>query len=145
MQKTCLHRLSKFGLENEGKVVVIVRVLYGGKAAGADCWRHVRTAMNELGFEPCKADPDVWYRPSTKNDDSRYYQYVLLYTDDILAVMGEPEKFLREECLLIHSILNYFTAGSCLTHLVEELFVNNLVTFGEDVHVRKVDLAHGGY
>ena len=55
------------------------------------------------------------------------------------------EKFLREECLLIHSILNYFTAGSCLTHLVEELFVNNLVTFGEDVHVRKVDLAHGGY
>ena len=26
-----------------------------------------------------------------------YYQCVLLYTDDILAIMEEPERFLREE------------------------------------------------
>ena len=31
----------EFGLENVGKYVIIVRALYGGKAAGADYWRHV--------------------------------------------------------------------------------------------------------
>ena len=87
----------EFGLENVGKLAIIVRALYGGKSAGADYWRHVRTAMSELGFESCKANPDVWFRPSNKADGTRYYQYVLLYTDDILAIMEEPERFLRDE------------------------------------------------
>ena len=87
----------EFGLENVGKVAVIVRALYGGKSANADYWRHVREAMTELEFESCKADPDVWLRPATKLDGTSYYQYVLLYTDDILAIMEEPERFLRDE------------------------------------------------
>jgi len=49
------------------------------------------------GFESYKADPDVWLRSAEKDDGTRYYQYVLLYTDDILAVMKEPERFLRDE------------------------------------------------
>ena len=48
-------------------------------------------------FELCKADPDVWYRPGTKDDGSTYYQYVLLYTDDILCIMKNPEDFMRNE------------------------------------------------
>ena len=87
----------EFGLENEGKVAVIVRALYGGKSAGADYWRHVRKAMEEMGFKSCKADPDVWMRPGTKDDGSEYWQYVLLYTDDILVIMCDPETFLRQE------------------------------------------------
>ena len=87
----------EFGLENEGKKAIIVRALYGGKSAGADYWRHVRKAMSEMGFESCKADPDVWLRPGTKPDGSEYWQYVLLYVDDIIAIMEEPEKFIRTE------------------------------------------------
>ncbi len=87
----------EFGLENVGKYAIIRRALYGGKAAGADYWRHVRKAMSEMGFESCKADPDVWMRPGMKKDGTKYWQYVLLYTDDILAIMEEPEKFLKEE------------------------------------------------
>ena len=49
----------EFGLENVGKYAIIVRALYGGKSAGADYWRHVRSAMEEMGFTSCKADPDV--------------------------------------------------------------------------------------
>ena len=93
----------EFGLENVGRLAIIVRALYGGKSAGADYWRHVRSAMTEMGLQSCKADPDVWLRPVTKSDGTTYYQYVLLYTDDILAIMDEPEKFLREE------LGNYFT------------------------------------
>ena len=32
-----------------------------------------------------------------KADGTEYWQYVLLYKYDILSVMEEPEKFLREE------------------------------------------------
>ena len=87
----------EFGLENVGKLAIIVRALYGGKSAGADYWRHVRSAMEEMDFHSCKADPELWYRPATKSDGTEYYQYVLLYTDDILCIMEEPEHFLREE------------------------------------------------
>ena len=53
--------------------------------------------MTKLGFQSCKSDPDVWFRPSTKSDGTDYYQYVLIYTDDILSIMEEPERFLCDE------------------------------------------------
>ena len=78
---------------------MIVLALYGGKSANADYWRHVRHAMTKLGFQLCKADPNVWFRPSIKSDGTDYYQYVLIYTDDILAIMEEPERFLTFACV----------------------------------------------
>ena len=86
----------EFGLENVGKHAIIVRALYGGKSTGADYWRHVRSAMEEMGFSSCKADPDVWLRPALKSNGVEYYQHALLYTDYVLAIMEEPETFLRE-------------------------------------------------
>ena len=53
--------------------------------------------MTEMNFISYKADPDVWFREATKSDGTDYYQYVLLYTDDILAIMESPEKFIRDE------------------------------------------------
>lgn len=87
----------EFGLENAGKRAIIVQALYGGKSAGADYWRHVRKAMDDMNFKSCQADPDVWYRPGTRDDGTEYWEYVLLYTDDVLAIMTDPEKFIREE------------------------------------------------
>ena len=43
--------------------------------------------MDEMGFESCKYDPDVWFRFAMKYDGTDYYQYLLLYTDKILAIM----------------------------------------------------------
>ncbi len=31
----------EFGIENEGRVVLIWRALYGGKVAGRDFWHHL--------------------------------------------------------------------------------------------------------
>ena len=87
----------EFGEENVGKRAKIIRALYGGKSAGADYWRHVRRAMEEMKFTSCKADPDVWMRPAITKDGREYYQYVLLYVDDVLAIMEEPETFIRQE------------------------------------------------
>ena len=84
-------------MENIGKTAVTTRALYGGKVAGADYWKYVRAAMLEIGFESCKTDLDVWLRPGTKYGGSDYYQYVLLYTDDILCIMENSEDFMRNE------------------------------------------------
>ena len=66
---------------------MIVRSLYGVKYFGADYWIHVHAAIDEIGFVYFKYDTDVWMRPGMKDDSTEYCQYVLLYTDDILAVM----------------------------------------------------------
>ena len=54
---------AEFGAKCEGKRAKIVRSLYKLKSAGALYRHHLATCMEHLGFESCKADPDVWLRP----------------------------------------------------------------------------------
>ena len=53
--------------------------------------------MSHLNFTPCKADPDVWMRAAQAADGSIYYEFVLLYVDDILCISLNPEKIIRDE------------------------------------------------
>ena len=85
----------EFGLENVGKKALIRRALYGGKAAGRDFRNHLRACMHHLDFQSCPADPDVWLRPAKKADGAEYYEYVLLYTDDVLVISERGEDVLR--------------------------------------------------
>jgi hypothetical protein len=50
------------------------------------------STLLSLGFKGCLADPDVWLRPACKPDGTKYYEYVLIYVDDILVVSHDPEK-----------------------------------------------------
>jgi hypothetical protein len=86
----------EFGLENVGKKALITRALYGGKAAGKDFRNHLRSCMRHLDFTSCLADPDVWMRQALKPDGSEYWEYVLIYTDDVLVISTNGEKLLRE-------------------------------------------------
>jgi Reverse transcriptase (RNA-dependent DNA polymerase) len=87
----------EFGLENVGKVALIHRALYGGKAAGRDFRNHLRSCMHFLNFKSCPADPDVWMRPAIKSDSSTYYEFVLLYTDDALVISENATSILHNE------------------------------------------------
>ena len=44
--------------------------------------------MAELGFYPCKAEPDIWMRKC----DS-FYEYIAVYVDDLAIVMKDPKAF----------------------------------------------------
>ena len=79
----------------EGRKAKIVRALYGLKSSGA-AWRsHLAEVLRDnLGFTSCKADNDVWYRAATKSDGTRYYEYILVYTDDILCLSTDPNTLL---------------------------------------------------
>eukprot|EP00957_Ditylum_brightwellii_P029632 2239230-Ditylum_brightwellii.AAC.1 len=49
----------EFGLENIGKIAIIVKALFGGESANADYWHHFQKDTEEaLNFQSCKANPD---------------------------------------------------------------------------------------
>ena len=62
----------KFGLDNEGKIAIIVQALYGWKSSGAGYWHHARAAMADMHFESCKADPYVFMIPEKKSHGTLY-------------------------------------------------------------------------
>jgi len=53
--------------------------------------------MTHMGFQSCKADPDIWMRPAQKDDGSTYWEYVLLYVDDALCISMNAENILCKE------------------------------------------------
>ena len=72
----------EFGLEHEGKIALIRRVIYDVKLAGRDFWTHLKRCMTFLGFKSCQTDTDIYMREATKTDQTDYWEYVLLYVDD---------------------------------------------------------------
>ena len=84
------------GWKNIGKKALIKRALYCGKSAGHDYRNYLRACMRHLDFQSCLSDPDVWMRPTKRNDGSEYFKYCLLYTEDELKKesIGEPNLYL---------------------------------------------------
>ena len=109
----------EFGTK-KGRVVVIVRALYGLASSAAAWASALRALMRDLGFFPCKADGDVWMRlsldttkvvsfadsvegetrrlggttPEGKPAGEQYYEYVLIHTDDILVASRRANQIL---------------------------------------------------
>ena len=81
----------EFGPSNVGRVVIIVRAWYGLKSSGARWHDHMAATLRNGGFECSKADPDVWMRKATKSDGFEYWEYVLIYVDDILVFSADPK------------------------------------------------------
>ena len=86
----------EWGPDQEGKKAIIVRALYRLKSAGASFRAHLAGCMNNIGYTSCLADPDVWLRPNTKSDGSTIYEYILIYTDDFLAIGLDPKLVLNQ-------------------------------------------------
>jgi hypothetical protein len=53
--------------------------------------------MGHLGFTSSWADPDVWFRSSKQTTGEEYYEYVLLYVDDVLVISEHADKVLHKE------------------------------------------------
>jgi hypothetical protein len=44
-----------------------------------------------MGFHSSLAGPDIWLCPVVKPNEYKYYEYVLAYVDDILAISYDPK------------------------------------------------------
>ena len=86
----------EFGVD-AGKSAILTSVLYGLKSAGVSFGNHIADCMRTLGYLPCKADPDLWYKSMVCPEDNfKYYAYMLLYIDDCLAIHHNAEMALTE-------------------------------------------------
>ena len=66
--------------------MLVTRALYDLKSADASFRSFLALTLDEMNFIPSQADPSVWLRPTTKPDGEHYYEYILVYVDDILAI-----------------------------------------------------------
>jgi hypothetical protein len=47
-----------------------------------------------MGFSACLADGDVWLRSAIKPGGAQYYEYILVYVDDIPAISLDPRSIM---------------------------------------------------
>jgi hypothetical protein len=86
---------AEFGNDLYGRRAIIVRALYGLKSAGAAFRNHLAVCMTGLDYKSCLVDPDAWMRARTFDDGTTFYEYVLIYVDDILCITDDPKKSLE--------------------------------------------------
>ena len=76
--------------EFAGRRAVIRRALYGTKSAAASWRSAISKVIQGLGFEMCRADNDVWMRKGFNKAGEKVWEYVLIYSDDLLIVARNP-------------------------------------------------------
>ena len=84
----------EFGSEN-GSIMVVRKALYGLKGSGAAFRDHLVEKLHDIGFIPTHADTDMWRRLAIKPDGFEYYEYILCYVDDLLAIIHNAQKVLK--------------------------------------------------
>ncbi|MEM7375757.1 MAG: reverse transcriptase domain-containing protein [Bacteroidota bacterium] len=81
----------EFG-QYEGCIVIIVRALYGLRSAGASWHSHLSDTLRSLKFASSNADHDVWMRAAVDRNSQPYYEYVVVYVDDLLIVSHDHQR-----------------------------------------------------
>jgi Reverse transcriptase (RNA-dependent DNA polymerase) len=74
----------EFG-EYENHIMTIRKALYGLKSSGQRWHDRLHDCLQDLGFNPCKAEPDIWMK---RNGD--IWEYIAVYVDDLAIAMRDP-------------------------------------------------------
>ena len=75
----------EFG-ERRDHLLLIRKALYGLKTSGQRWHDRLHDCLTDLGFSPCKAEPDIWMK---RNGD--HWEYVAVYVDDMAIAMKDPD------------------------------------------------------
>ena len=78
-----------------GKTMIVVRALYGLKSSGAAFRSFLAEHLHDIGYKSSLADPDVWMRAAIKPNGFKYWEYVLCYVDDLLAISHDPNRTMK--------------------------------------------------
>jgi hypothetical protein len=70
----------------EGHMLIISKALYGLRTSGLRWHERFSQCLREMGFEPCKAEPDIWM---CQVDD--LYEYIAVYGDDLCISSKDPK------------------------------------------------------
>ena len=80
----------------QGSILINRKALYGLKSLGAAFRAYLADHLDRLGWRSTLGDPDVWIRPSVKPDGERYYEYLLVYVDDLMLASHNPLESMRQ-------------------------------------------------
>ncbi|MGH7954585.1 MAG: reverse transcriptase domain-containing protein [Gloeomargaritales cyanobacterium] len=89
----------EFG-EFAGRIVILLRSLYGLKTSGNEWHAHFADALRSIGFKPSLVDSNLWMRQVKK-----WYEYICTHTDDFVIASKETKKIM-EKLLKIYKIRN---------------------------------------
>jgi hypothetical protein len=79
----------EFG-EQQGHTLVIFKALYGLRSSGLRWHERLSDCLREMGFSPCKAEPDIWiHRVRDK------YEYIAVYVDDLGIASENPKSIIE--------------------------------------------------
>ena len=70
-------------------ILIIDRALYGLRTSGSRWHDRCADCLREMGFIPCKAEPDVWLR---RKDG--HYEYIAVYVDDMCIASKTPQSII---------------------------------------------------
>jgi len=82
----------ELGPELEGKRLIIVKSLYGLRTSGARFHEHLSAKIRLMGYQPTKADPDLWM----KRHVDGHYEYLARYVDDVISFSKDPLSVMKE-------------------------------------------------
>ena len=99
----------------QGCLAILTKALYGLKTS-ARAWRlHLSEVIkNQSGYKSFLVDPDVWLREAAK-EDHKYYEMLLVYTDDILAISHRAKEAIS--LLNQHFLVKKASVGPPSTYL----------------------------
>ena len=66
------------------------------KSSGDEFRAFLDERLDEMGFKSIIAYLDVWIRPLTKAYGEQYYEFILVYVDDLLAIIQDAVSDIRE-------------------------------------------------
>jgi hypothetical protein len=75
----------EFG-ELEGHMLIISKAPYALRSSRLRWHERFSQCLREMGFEPCKAEPDIWMRRV-----DNLYEYIAVYVDDLCISSKDPK------------------------------------------------------
>jgi hypothetical protein len=82
----------EFG-DRQGSKVSLKRALYGTKTASRSFHEFLGALMIRMGFQPSRADQDLWWR---KSDDYDGYDYLATHVDDVICISKNPSQYISQ-------------------------------------------------
>ena len=70
----------------EGHIMVIHKALYGLHTSGLRWHEHFSDCLQDMGFTPSKAEPDIRMR-----NVQDHYEYIAVYVDDLAIASKDPK------------------------------------------------------
>ena len=76
--------------ELEGRILLIVKALYGLRTSAARWREHLAEKLRSMGYHGTKADPNLWIK-----DMGSHYKYIATYLDDLLVWLKDPMSVIK--------------------------------------------------